>query len=358
MRVRVLPLPERVARMGEQGLALDAGAMRKMARMAPALLAASAELATYGARLRGTLAELRPTLIHSNGVKTHVLSALIPFPRVPVVWHLRDFIGERAVMAHVLRAVAWRPAALLAISRSVAEDAARALGREDATVVYNGIDTARFTPEGARADLDALAGMAPAASGAEAPLRIGLVATYARWKGQALFLEAAARFAEVAGRSRARFYIIGGRAYATEASQYSEAELRGEIERRGLGGIAGLVPFRTDPEFAYRGLDVVVHASTRAEPFGRTIAEGMACGRPVVVAREGGAAELVTDDVDAVAVAPGDAAALAERAPRAGARPSARTSPARPAPRAGTAARRFARERLGPEVLEVYRRLR
>ncbi len=38
----------------------------------------------------------------------------------------------------------------------------------------------------------------------------------------------------------------------------------------------------------------------------------MACAKPVVAAREGGAAELVTDDVDALAVTPRDPQALAD----------------------------------------------
>ena len=55
------------------------------------------------------------------------------------------------------------------------------------TVVYNAIDTVQFSPgvgDGAR--LDELAGL-PAAS--EGTIRVGLVATYARWKGQDLFIE-------------------------------------------------------------------------------------------------------------------------------------------------------------------------
>jgi glycosyltransferase involved in cell wall biosynthesis len=61
-----------------------------------------------------------------------------------------------------------------------------------------------------------------------------------------------------------------------------------------------------------RALDVVVHASTQPEPFGLVIAEAMACGRPVVVSAAGGAGEIVRDGIDALAVPPGDAAAMAE----------------------------------------------
>jgi glycosyltransferase involved in cell wall biosynthesis len=74
-------------------------------------------------------------------------------------------------------------------------------------------------------------------------------------------------------------------------------------------GFTGFVP---DAAQAMRALDVVVHASTDPEPFGLVIAEGMACARAVVVSRAGGAAEITTPGVDALAFAPGDAGQLAE----------------------------------------------
>jgi glycosyltransferase involved in cell wall biosynthesis len=42
--------------------------------------------------------------------------------------------------------------------------------------------------------------------------------------------------------------------------------------------------------------DIVLHASTRPEPFGLVVVEGMALGRAVVAAGIGGPAEIVTPD--------------------------------------------------------------
>jgi glycosyltransferase involved in cell wall biosynthesis len=138
-------------------------------------------------------------------------------------------------------------------------------------------------------------------------VRVGLVATFARWKGHDVFIDAVA---DLAARRPVRAYIVGGPIYATAGSQWMLAELRERVEARGLADVIGFTGHVEDVPAAIRALDVVVHASTEPEPFGMAIVEAMACGRPVLAARAGGAAEIV-DGTHALGYAPGDAAALA-----------------------------------------------
>jgi glycosyltransferase involved in cell wall biosynthesis len=58
--------------------------------------------------------------------------------------------------------------------------------------------------------------------------------------------------------------------------------------------------------------DVVACPSTKPEPFGRTVIEAQAMGRPVIAANHGGGAETVIDGVSGWRVEPGDPVALAE----------------------------------------------
>jgi glycosyltransferase involved in cell wall biosynthesis len=58
--------------------------------------------------------------------------------------------------------------------------------------------------------------------------------------------------------------------------------------------------------------DVVVCPSQKPEPFGRTVIEAQAMGKPVIAADHGGAAETIMDGDTGWRVAPGDAQALAE----------------------------------------------
>ena len=61
----------------------------------------------------------------------------------------------------------------------------------------------------------------------------------------------------------------------------------------------------------YAALDIVVHASTRPEPFGRTLAEAMASGRSVVAARAGGVLEQVHHGMNGLLFTPGRPAEFA-----------------------------------------------
>jgi glycosyltransferase involved in cell wall biosynthesis len=255
-------------------------------------------------RFSRTIRGLVPDLIHSHGIKTHVLAALLP-RRAPVVWHLHDYLGMRPLSSKLLRLLAHRCALAIAVSESVARDARRHLPAGLAVrVVHNSTDGERFCPDGPVLDLDSLAELPAAPAGT---IRIGLPATFARWKGQDTFLKAIA----LVGRADVRAYVIGAPVYETRNSQWSRPELGVMARELGLEGKVGFTGFVSDMPAAYRALDIVVHASTRPEPFGLAIAEAMACARAVVAAPAGGAGELFVHEEHALAAASGDADALA-----------------------------------------------
>jgi glycosyltransferase involved in cell wall biosynthesis len=92
--------------------------------------------------------------------------------------------------------------------------------------ISNSVDLGRFSPDGATLDLDARCGLPPSGAGV---VRVGLVSTFARWKGHHLFLEAVGRLPP---SLNVRAYVIGGPVYATENSEVSLEELRTAAARR------------------------------------------------------------------------------------------------------------------------------
>jgi glycosyltransferase involved in cell wall biosynthesis len=342
--VRVLPMPAALARFGEWSMR-DPSAI---ARRSGALLNAVGALAPYRRALATLLDDIAPDIIHTNGFKQHVIASRAARSGVPVVWHVHEYVSHRPLSRRLLRHHASRASAVVANSLSVADDVRAVLGADvPISSVYNAVDLEEFAPDGDVADLDALCGLPPAS----ATVRIGLIATFARWKGHELFLRAIQQLGDA---SPLRAYVIGGPVYDTADSQHTVEELRALAASVGVGARVGFTGFIERPAAAMRALDVIVHASTEPEPFGLVIAEGLACGRAVIVSAAGGAAELVEHEVDALAFPPGDASALAGALERCVRDAAMRT-------RLGAAARRTALRRFDPDVfagafLKVYER--
>ena len=339
----VLPFPPALASFGEHGATSD-GALA-VARLARAAIATPG----YLRRLRATLRAARTDVLHANGLKAQMLAAAAKHRGTALVWHMHDYLQPRPLSARLLRRLVSRCDAILTNSESVAWDVRGVFGdRVAVSTMYNGIDLERFTPEGPTVDLDELAGLPAAADGV---VRVGLVAVMARWKGHDLFLEALAR---LRSDTAVRGYIVGGPLYDTAASQRSLDELRARARILGLDGRVGFTGFVEAPEDAMRALDVVVHASIEPEPFGLVIAEGMACGRPVIASRAGGAAEIIEPGVDGLSFSPGDAGQLAGAIACLAVNPDERR---RLGDAAARSARRFDRRRLADTLVPLYERL-
>lgn len=304
--VTVAPFPPALARLGDGGAGGPAGRQVSRLALVGRLIGASAAAAGYLNGLRRILGELQPDLIHTNGFKMHLLGLWARPRRVPVVWHIHDYVSARPLMARLMRRFAHRCAAIVVNSHSVAADL-RALCGADKPIhtVYNGIDLEVYSPAGPQLDLDTLAHMPPAPPGT---VRVGMFATMARWKGHEVFLKAVSLLP--AGLP-VRAYIAGDALYQTDGSQYSIPELRRMATQLGIADRVGFTGFIAEPAAAMRTCDIVVHASTQPEPFGLVIVEAMACGRAVIVSEAGGAAELIEAGENALPHLPGDAAGLA-----------------------------------------------
>lgn len=340
-----LPFPGALARLGEWGARGTAGTRL---RLGAGLLRAMPPVVAYARTLQRHLLASHPDIVHSNGLKMHLIAARARVPAAKLVWHLHDYPCARPFTAKLLASQIDRCDAMLANSHSVASQARNRFGSDiPVHSVYNSIDLDRFNPSGTRANLDALAGL-PVPKGDV--VRVGLVATFARWKGHGVFLDA---LAQARRDVDVRGYVIGDAIYQTDASQYSRRELEERARDLGLDGTVGFTGKVDDVPSAMRALDIVVHASTEPEPFGLVIAEAMACGRPVIVSDAGGASEIALSD--GPRHEPGNSSQLAERvcelARDAGFRASLGT--------AGRAAavRMFSRQHLCNTIIPIYESL-
>ena len=347
VEVSLVPFPASIARLGDAGAGGPAGQEIRRLNVVRKFAAAVPSVVAYRTELRRAIRKAEPDLIHSNGFKMHVLSLWSRPANVPVIWHIHDYVSKRPFMSRLMRLHAPRCAHAITNSKSVGNDLQAVCPGLKVSTVLNAIDLARFAPEGPHLDLDALAGLPRPAAGT---IKVGLLATMARWKGHAVFLEAVA---QLSSDVPIRAYILGGPVYQTEGSQWSEKELRDLARSLGVADSVGFTGFIDEPASALRALDIVVHTSTEPEPFGLVIAEAMACGRAVVMSWAGGATEIVRDGVDGLAHASGNATQLARCIERLAAGPELRGRLGVEARAA--AVRRFDRGRLATDLLAIYR---
>jgi len=344
----VLPFPQSLARIGDASAGGPAGQGMSQARLLARLLFASAGIANYTRKMRRELRRLDVQVIHTNGFKMHILGALAKPASVPLIWHIHDYLSNRPFMVRLMKRFSRRCSIVLANSNSVKLDIENVCGNAvPIQTVYNSVDTSEFSPDGPLLDLDQWCGLQPPANSV---VRIGMLATFARWKGHEVFLRALSLLpSDLAFRG----YLIGDALYQTDGSQYSVAELKAVAKKLGVADRVGFTGFVAEPAAAMRSLDIVVHASTQPEPFGLVIIEGMACGRAVIASEAGGASELIDVGVNALGHTPGDANDLAQRIMELAADPALRA-------RLGAAGRatveqRFNRKRLATELIAIYR---
>ena len=267
-------------------------------------LAAARAAIRYVFRLRRLLKEQDTEVLHTNSLKAFVLGAIAGrLQGVKVIWHVRDRIADDylphrvgGVMRHLAKIL---PHFVIANSRATLETV-QLKDKPPAMVIGSGVDLSKFLPSGAAAT-------SPDEPNTARSKIVGLVGRICPWKGQHIFIEAAALVH--ARYPKVRFQIIGA---ALFREHDYDLELRRTVEEQRLERVVEFTGFQSDVARAISGLDILVHASTVGEPFGQVIVQGMACELPVIATNGGGVPEIVQDGVTGLLVPMGDAPAMAD----------------------------------------------
>lgn len=136
---------------------------------------------------------------------------------------------------------------------------------------------------------------------------VTLVGRINRWKGQSVFIEAAARLNRQ-GLTRLRFLIVGD---VADGQHHFREGMLDAIRREGLEQYVLWHPFTPEIDVVWAASDIAVVPSVEPEPFGRVAIEAMAHGLPVIASAHGGLTEIVEPEKTGLLVAPGNAEELA-----------------------------------------------
>ncbi len=239
----------------------------------------------------------RPEIVHCNTGTcffAFVFAVLARLRGIPFIWHNR-VLETAGVKDRILAALADR---VVVISDAVGEKFKR-LAPSKVIKLENAVDVEEFRPAPPSAQFRNELGL-PAGR----PL-VGVFSRLEKWKGHELF------FAAVKKLSSAGF----APAVMVTGAGPERARLEELVRALGLQDSVRFLGHRTDIPALMSLCSAVVNPSIAPEPFGRTIIEAMACGKPVIATAMGGPLEIIEDGVDGLLSAPteeGLAAALAK----------------------------------------------
>lgn len=255
-----------------------------------------ASLMTSAVSLRRACREHMADLIHANTARAGLIAtAARRLGAPPVVTVLRDRLPAGRVGDLTRRGIEFGATAVVANSRFTA-----AAYHRDAEVVYPPVSLVPAPAPGAGAAFREAEGIDPDRA------VIGIVGQITPAKGHHTLVRALAEARDTI--PRALLAIVGAVKFDAPGVRHDNRaylrELQTLIAELSLTDRVRFLGEREDIGAVMSGLDLLALPS-EAEPFGRVVIEAMLAGTPVVASGVGGPAEVISDGVDGVLVAPG-----------------------------------------------------
>ncbi|HEY6045943.1 MAG TPA: glycosyltransferase family 4 protein [Pyrinomonadaceae bacterium] len=245
-------------------------------------------------KLRKSVQTHQIEIIHAHVARDYPLAALAVG---------RSSRAQLVLTRHVLfplssvhRLTKRRVTRVIAVSQAVADNlhVQNIFDEAQISIIRHGIDLSRFP-----------ARSKSASTGANRPLRVGMLGEISPVKGQEDFVRAAAIIAPQTNHVK---FVIAGRDNSADGT-YRRA-IEALVHELALVDRVDLVDQVDDvPQFLSE-LDVFV-SGARSEAFGLAIVEAMACGVPVVATMTAGAREIIEDNQTGRLVPLHDAAEMA-----------------------------------------------
>jgi glycosyltransferase involved in cell wall biosynthesis len=255
------------------------------------------------ARLEALIRAENVTLVHARS-RAPAWAAWLACKRTGThfVTTYHGVYGEDLPFKRHYNAIMARGEIVIAASRYVADvvETRHKLDPSRIRVIPRGVDPMVFNPDSISADR--IARMAQSMRIPDGMLTVVIPGRLTAWKGQAVLLQAVARLS----RRDVCCVLVGSDQGRTRYTR----ELETLSERLGIADRVRIVGQVEDMPAALMLSDVVVHASTQAEAFGRVVIEAQAMGRPVIATDLGGPSETVRAGVTGWLTRPADVDSL------------------------------------------------
>ncbi len=267
---------ELVERAAEADIPAEFLKLRLWRRTVAGVMYAAADTLRFRAWLRTHCRARQPELLYANGIQAGLLAAMSAPNTLKLLFHHRDYRCPQ----RLLRTVVKRAGRTVVLSDFMLRHCRGILGLELAkrlVRVYNGFDFAELRQRAEQPSLELPADR----------FCVALVADMAAWKRHGLFIEALA----IARRQEPAFFGVLAGGPRDPAGERLEAKLRRQAAAAGLGDdvlFCGHIP---DALPLIKAVDLICSVAD-SEPFGRTVVEALALGTPLLIAGDGGPAEI------------------------------------------------------------------
>ena len=253
-----------------------------------------ARLAAGSVGLARTARRYRPDLLHANTPRAGLMSAAASrLGGAPMIVRAHEQLPLTPVGRGVRFVLTHSAAAVVTVSKDIAQRFNDGLDRPLASHVYNSFDRDRFDPEQTvPAAVREEMGIAHDAS------LLGQVAQITPWKGQDTAIRAVAELRR--GGLDSHLLVVGEIAFAGKTVRYDNHGFLRDLHRLadelGVGDAVHFMGRRSDVPGIIKALDLSLLPSWD-EPFANVMLESMAMGTPLLVSEVGGGPELVEDGV-------------------------------------------------------------
>lgn len=247
-------------------------------------------------------------LIHTNTAATLEGCFVSRRLKIPQLWSIHEIIVNPKIMYQFTsKLIAKYSNITITDSNAVKKhlDASGYFKNGDVKVIYNGVDSERFTPD---ISCDYLYDEWKIPRNSKI---IGMMGRVNSWKGQADFLKAANIIMD---QNPDVYTVFVGSAF--EGEEWREKELAKAISESPHKDRIINKGYRTDSEAIYKLYDVFVLPSTNPDPLPTVVLEAMSTGKPIVGYKHGGVCEMVKEDYNGLLAEvcnPSDLAAKIEK---------------------------------------------
>ena len=230
--------------------------------------------------------------IYINSANVIIGPFLKMFSGIRLIWHLHEIVERPKVLTLFLGKLISLSDSILAVSQATQVFWQKQFSHKQINLIYNGIDISPFMPLSTIPNLGFPFDMALN----ENKQLICLIGRIQPWKGQSYFLEIIKnlldRYPELTNSFIA---LIIGDPYP--GCEHFAEDLSKQIVQLNLSDHVKYLGFRQDIPAILQQIDLLAMTSTSPDPLPTVVLEAMASSKPVVATAQGGAMEMVLDQV-------------------------------------------------------------